>query len=448
VTPSLGLALVALLIAANAFFVAAEFGLVAARRATIEELADGGSRRARLALREMRDISFMLTGAQFGITISSLLLGYIAESAFAQVLAPVIDLFGLPAGTSLAVSLGAALGISTVVQMVVGELAPKNIAIARPEGTALALAPIVRGYAVLFGWIIRFFDGAANAVTRWLGSEPREELLAGYSSEELARIINASRDEGSLPDETSELMLRAVELGERRISEIMVPRPDVTWLEAGAPASAIRDAARRTGHSRFPVHGGKEDDVVGTVHIKDLLHLGPDDADTTTIAEIADEAVVVPESHTWRRLLADLRRSRRTFAVVVDEYGGVAGIATIEDVLEELVGEIEDEFDREVPALRRLGAGRVVIPGRLRVARLEELLEMRAPEGDFETVAGLVIDLLGHIPSPGEQVELGSWRFIVMSVEGNRIVEVLLERVAEAEDRLVGDAPADEELEP
>jgi CBS domain containing-hemolysin-like protein len=426
VTPALGLAVVAALIAANGFFVAAEFGLVAARRTAVEERAEQGSRRARAALREMRRISFTLSGAQFGITASSLLLGYVAADAFEQILAPVIGLLDLPETTALAASLLTALAISTVVQMVVGELAPKNLAISRPEPTALAVAPAVRVYALVFGPLIRLFDGAANRVTRWLGFEPRDEVLAGYSAAELGRIIEASAEQ--LSEDQSERLLAAVELGDRRVAEVMVPRPDVAWVPASAPISAVREASRRTGHSRFPVAGDSEDDVVGTIHIKDLLRVEPDQHDDVRVGDIADDALVVPESHTLWRFLADLRRQQRTFAVVVDEYGGVAGIITLEDVVEELFGEIEDEFDLDVPALRRLGAGRLVIPGRLRTSRLEQLLGEELPEGDYETVAGFVIEVLGRIPGPGESVTHGDWRFVVMKVEGNRIVEILLER--------------------
>jgi CBS domain containing-hemolysin-like protein len=437
VSPSAGLALVAALIVANGFFVAAEFGLVAARRTTIEEKAERGGRRARAALREMRRISFMLSGAQLGITLSSLVLGYVAQDAFAQILGPLIGLFDLPEATALGASLVTALAISTVVQMVIGELAPKNIAIARPEATALAVAPAVRVYTFLFGPLIRVFDGAANVVTRWLGFEPRSELLAGYSPDEIGRIIEASSEE--LTDHQTELLMRAVELGDRRVSEVMVPRPDVVWVRSTDPASAVRTASRQTGHSRFPVSGESEDDVVGTVHIKDLLRLESGDHASVPVRQITDEALVVPESHSLRRLLADLRQRRRTFAVVVDEYGGVAGIVTLEDVLEELVGEIEDEFDPEGPALRRIGAGRFVIPGRLRIGRLGELLGEDAPEGEFDTVAGFLIDELGHIPSPGEVVDLGSWRFVVMGVEGNRIVEILIERTTDGPFRPPGE---------
>lgn len=425
---ALGLLLVVILVAVNGFFVAAEFSLVSANRQAIDELAEQGSRRARAARAEMSRLSFMLSGAQFGITVSSLLLGYVAEPAFAGILRPVTTAFGLPERTALGVSLVVALFVSTVFQMVVGELAPKNLAISVPQRTALAVAVPTRIYSVVFGPIIRLFDSSANVLSRLVGVEPQAELLGGYSADEFARIIEASSEEGQLPEEKATLLLRAVELGERRISEIMVPRPDVEWLHVDAPLDALRGSARRTGYSRFPVRGNGEDDVVGTVHIKDLLDVDVDRRADATVRDIVYEALVVPESHTIRRLLRDLRARHRTFAVVVDEYGSVAGIVTLEDVLEAIVGEIEDEFDPGTPSVRRIGVGRYLLPGRMRVARLEELTATELDDGDFETVAGFIIDRLGHIPAEGETVEEAGWRFHVTGVEGNRVTELTLER--------------------
>ncbi|MFN2556015.1 MAG: hemolysin family protein, partial [Nitriliruptorales bacterium] len=357
-----------------------------------------------------------------------LVLGYIAEPALAHLLRPVIRLFNLSQSTTLGISLAGALIISTILSMIVGELAPKNLAVARPEETALAVAVPMRAYSIVFRPAIWVFDSAAALLSRLVGIEPREELLGGYTPDELARIIEASTEEGSLSEEKAQLLLRAVELGERRVSEIMVPRPDIVWLRASDTIDVLRETARATGYSRFPVRGDSDDDIVGTVHIKDILKLTPEQAATATVADITHEALVVPESHTLRRLLADLRARQRTFAVVVDEFGGTAGIVTLEDVLEALVGDIADEFDPETPALRRLGVGRYVIPGRMRVGRVEEVLSTELAEGDFETVAGFMIDELGHIPRPGEWVRHDGWRFIVLGLDGNRVTEVLLER--------------------
>lgn len=440
-TSGVGLFLVAVLVAANAFFVAAEFGLVTANREAIEARARR-NRTARIALTEMRRLSFMLSAAQLGITASSLLLGYIAEGAFASIFRPVLRLFALSEASTLGVSLTAALVVSTVLQMVVGELVPKNVAVSHPEKTALALAVPMRMYTIAFGWLIRFFDSIAGAISRLLGAEPQEELVGGYTPDEITRIIEASSEEGSLSEEKAQLLIRAVELGERRVSEIMVPRPDIVWLEADAAVEALRQVARRTGYSRFPVRGDSEDDVVGTVHIKDLLALTPERATTAKVGDLTHDALVVPESHSLRRLLSDLRSRHRTFAVAVDEYGGVAGIVSLEDVLEALVGDIADEFDPQTPALRRLGVGRYVIPGRMRIGRVEELLGTEISEGDFETVAGFVIERLGHIPRPGEWVDHDGWRLMVIGVEGNRVSEILLERRPDAgEPRPTGPSP-------
>lgn len=438
----LGLAALVVLVGANAFFVAAEFSLVAAYRPAIEERAALGSRRARAALHEMRNLSFMLSGAQLGITISSLVLGFVAEEALAGLLDPLLRFVDVPAGTTLGVSLAAALALSTLFQMIVGELAPKNLAIARPQGTALAVAVPARVYSLVFGPLIRLFDGAANQVTRLLGYEPRSELLAGYTPEELAAIFQASGEKGTLTAQQTELLLRAVEAGERQVSGVMVPRPDVLWLQADEPLETLREAARRTGFSRFPVYGSREDDLVGTVHIKDLLAVVGERTDLR-VGDLADEVPVVPETNTLRRMLSDLRARRRTFAVVVDEYGSVAGIVTLEDILEELVGEIEDEFDVRTSAVRRLGAGRFVIPGRLHTDRLGEVAGLTVPAGEYETVAGFILARLGRIPTPGDEVRHDGWRLVVRTMEGNRVAEVVVVRPAEVTTEVSGEAVGD-----
>ncbi|MGH3441560.1 MAG: hemolysin family protein [Nitriliruptorales bacterium] len=428
-TVGLGLAVVAALILANALFVAAEFALVASRRQVVEDLASRGSRRARAALHEMRRLSFMLSGAQFGITVSSLVLGYVAADALGGLLAPVAGL--LPGGDAATVVVLAVL-VSSVLQMIAGELAPKNLAIARPEPTALLTAIPMRAYSIVFGPVIRLFDSSANWLSRRLGVEPPEELLAAYSPDELARIIEASGEEGALSDEQAALLLRAVELGERRVTEVMVPRPDVTFLAADAPLAALREATRRTGHSRFPVRGASEDDVLGTVHIKDLLDVPPESLATAAVADLATAALIVPENHSLRGTLAQLRREGRTFAVVVDEFGGVAGIVTIEDLLEALVGAIEDEFDPRTSAVRRLGPGRFVVLGRMRVGDVERFLGTEFEEGEYETIAGLVLDRLGRIPEEGDAVVEVGWRLTVRRMDGNRIAELVLAPTAEA----------------
>lgn len=426
-SPTVGLVLVALLIAANGFFVAAEFAYVAVRRESIEALAKEGSRRAKVALEVLSNISFVLSGAQFGITATSLMVGFLAEDSIGAVLRPLLERFGLPESSALAVSLTGAFFLSTVVQMLLGELAPKNLAIARPETVSLAVARLVRLYGIVFGPLIRVFDGAAEKVSSKLGVEVQDELLGGASLAELSRIIAVSSEEGSLSEEQARLLSRAVDLGNRRAHEIMIPRPDIVWLDVRDTVADLRAAARSSGHSRFPVKDGSEDEVVGSVHIKDLLNLPPEGRASAGIADLVAPVLFVPESEPLRRLLTEFRRASRTFAIVVDEYGGTAGLVTIEDLIEELVGEIEDEFDRDVYALRRIGAGRYEVSGMFRADRLSSDLGIEVPDGEFETVAGFCLAQLGRIPEPGEVFEHEGWRFTVTAVDGHRISRVRLE---------------------
>lgn len=429
-TPQLALVLVAVLIAANGLFVAAEFSLVAVRRPTIEGAAARGDRGARGVLRELQRLSFILSAAQFGITVTSLLVGFLAEGAIGDTLVvPVVEAIGLPPESSRGVSIATAFLLSTGLQMVVGELAPKNLAIARPEAVSRATAPAMRVFGWVFGPIIRIFDGAASWMTeKVFGVEVADELAGGHTLDELSRIIAASSDEGVLSDQQAELLSRAVGLWDRRASEVLVPAPDVVWLEADQSVEDLRAASRDTGHSRFPVRDG--DDVVGTVHVKDLLRVERDDrARMATMRDLATPCLIVPESEPLRRLLASLRSDRRTFAVVVDEYGSVAGILTLEDLLEQLVGDIEDEFDRDrVPVVRRVGRGRFHVAGSLRLDRFADAVGVALPSGDYETVAGLVMHDLGRIPEAGETVELEGAVLTVIRMEGVRIVEVEVHR--------------------
>jgi CBS domain containing-hemolysin-like protein len=433
VSPELALGLVAVLIIANGLFVAGEFALVSVNRGEIEERA-ATDRRARTVLRELRQLSFMLSGAQFGITATSLLVGFLAEDAVGGVLVrPVVATLGLPEGTERGVALATAFLLSTGVQMVLGELAPKNLAIARPLRVSLAVAPFLRVFGIAFGPVIRIFDAAAGWLAqRMFGVEVQDELVGGHTLDELSLIIEVSAEEGTLSAGQSELLARAVELGDRRVTEVMVPRPDVVWLPSGGAVDLLRATARETGHSRFPVRGPDPDDVVGTVHIKDLLRVPAEQPDVA-IADLVVPALIVPESEPLRRLLQRFRAERRTFAIVVDEYGSVAGIVTLEDVLEQLVGDIEDEFDRpRATSVRRLGRGRYRLPGLTRLGAFARATGVELPEGDYETVAGFVMERLGHIPAEGEVVVQDDARITVTSMAGVRVQELEVVRGEDA----------------
>jgi CBS domain containing-hemolysin-like protein len=422
------LGLVVALIAANGLFVAAEFSLIAVRQPTVEQLVAQGDRRARVVVDELSDASFALSSAQFGITVTSLLLGFVAARAIGDpLIRPLLELVGLPAGAALPIAVGVAFLLATSAQMVLGELVPKSLAIARPVPVARAVVPVTRAFGVAFGPVIRLFDRVAEAVTvHVLRVEVATELSGGHSLEELARIIRASGQMGSLSREQTRLLRRAVELGDRRIEEVMVPRPDVVWLPAAATLADLRVEAQRTGYSRFPVHGEHEDDVIGSVHIKDLLAVPTAAHATTPVTAVATPMLVVPESGRLRRLLAELRREQRTAALVIDEHGGTAGIVTLEDVLEELVGEIEDEFDARSTTLRRIGPGRTVVDARLRIDRAIDLFGEALPDGAYETLAGFVLDQLGRLPVVGEVVQYGRLELTVTALDGTRIIELVV----------------------
>ena len=440
---ALGLLAVIVLIAANGVFVAAEFALVASDRARVDALAEQGSRRARLVRTLLRRLSFELSGAQLGITVTSLLLGFLAEPVIAQLIEPLLaPLIGerLVRGVSIAI----ALLLATVLQMVLGELAPKTVAIAKPEATALILAPFLRVYGAVFGPVIRFLNWSANWTVRRLGIEPKEELESVRSLPELARLLSASTEEGTIGGSASMLFNRSVRFAKKTAADALVPRMRVSALGVDDHATDLVELAARTGFSRFPVYRVDLDDIVGVVLVKTVHTLALDARATTTIGEIMTDVVVVPETRSLSGLLADMQASRNHLAVVVDEYGGTAGIITLEDVVEEIVGAIDDEYDPHEPRLTALarGSGPWDLPGSLHPDEVFDLTGFEPPEGEYETLAGFVLDRLGRIPDVGDQFTFDRWRLEVMAMVGLRIATVRIEPADDAS--AVDDAgPAD-----
>lgn len=421
------LAAVLLLVIGNGLFVAIEFAVVSARGPALDEAAATGDRRAQRVVDLLDRLPFFLSTVQFGITATSLVVGFLAERALGDtVIRPALSALGLAPEAGLAVAVTLALFLSTVFQMIFGELFPKNVAISRPLPVARALAGFAHASMWLLGPIVRIFDRAAETMTRVLFRvDTPERLEDAPGLDELSRIIVASGARGSLTSAQTELLRRAVSLGARRVGEVMVPRPDVVWIESTARLSDVADLAARTGHSRFPVRAATEDEVVGTVHIKDQLAFAREDRDSVAIKDVMTPALFVPESETLRRLLGELRRRRRTFAVVVDEFGSTAGIVTLEDVLETLVGDIEDEFD---PASGRSRAATVgtggKVPGAMTLARFTERFGIVLPDGPYETVAGFLLAELGHIPELGERVLTDVVELTVLRREGLRLTEI------------------------
>ena len=418
---------VVVLILANGWFVLGEFAFVAADRATLADGAERGDRRAVRALEVQRRLSFMLSGAQLGITVTSLLVGAIAEPLFRQLLAGPFSAAPIPPGTSVALAVGTGLVLSTAVQMVFGELAPKNLGIARPERFSLAVAGGLRAYLTVAGPIIRLFDGASNALLRRVGVEPAEEPDPSVDPSELARIVGESEQVGALSEGQAELLGRALAFRERRTAAAMVPAPQVHAVAGEASCAALQRLAVDTGHSRFPVVGpGGLDDLRGVVQAKDVLCVPVDEREATTVASLAAAPVVVPESTVLGELIGELRRARSPLAVVVDEHGATAGIISLEDVVEELVGEIRDEHDPEEPRVVAQAGGAYLVPGSWRPDEVERDTGIALPRGDYETVSGLVMERLGRLPEPGDAVEVDGVSLRVVRVDGHAVGRVWL----------------------
>lgn len=394
------------LIAACGLFVAAEFSLVTVDRAAVERDAAAGDATARGVQEALRSLSTQLSGAQVGITITNLAIGFLAEPAIADLIAGPLARAGLPAGAVHPVALAIGLTVSTLLTLVFGELVPKNYAIARPMQTARATQRPQRAFTLVAGWPIRALNGSANALVRRMGIEPQEELRSARSSTELASLIQRSADHGTLDADTAELMERSVEFGSRTAGEIMTPRVRTDTLDETDRAAAVIELARASGHSRFPVLDDDEA-VVGTVHVKHAVALPPQERPTTRVRHIMAKPTVVPDSLRLDPLLALLRKDGFQMAVVLDEYGGHAGIVTLEDVVEEIVGDIADEHDPRGAQARQRRDGGWLLSGLLRPDEVEDLTGIDLPEhDDYDTVAGLVLQVLGRIPRVGEVAEV------------------------------------------
>jgi len=395
-----------LLIVAAGVFVAAEFAFVAVDRSQVERAAAAGDGPARGVQQALRHLSTQLSGAQVGITVTNLAIGYLAEPAISDLIDTPLAAAGLPDGAVEPVAVGAGLVISTVLTMIFGELVPKNLALAEPMAVARATQGFQRAFTAATRLPIKVLNGSANAAVRRLGVEPQEELRSARSSTELASLIQRSADLGTLDLETAELMERSVEFGTRTAGEIMTPRVRTVSLDANDRAAAVIERTRETGHSRFPVLDSDEN-VVGTVHVKNAVALPVNERATTKVKHLVARPIVVPDSLRLDPLLAQLRDESFQLAVVLDEYGGFAGIVTLEDVVEEIVGDIADEHDRLSANARRLRDGSWSLSGLLRPDEVEDITGVPLPDHeDYDTIAGLVLRALGRVPVVGDIAEV------------------------------------------
>ncbi|MGW1071630.1 hemolysin family protein [Streptomyces sp. NPDC002537] len=419
-----------LLTLACAVFVAAEFSLTTVERGELERAAAQGDRGARGALKAVRGLTFQLSGAQLGITVTGLVIGMISKPSIAALLTGPVEALGLSRGAASSTALILGTVLSTVVLMVIGELVPKNWAISRPLPVAKKVAGPQRAFSAAFRPLIRHLNNTANRSLRRMGLEPAEELASARGPQELAALARHSAKEGALEADTAELFIRTLNLAELTAENVMTPRVQVTALDAHATAEDVVNATRATGLSRFPVYRGSLDSVIGTAHVKDVLAIPADQRPRHPVTALLREPLLVPTSLTVDRLL-DRLSGRRTMAVVIDEYGGTAGVATLEDIVEEVVGEVRDEHDpHELPDLAPAGTdaeGRRLYDadGAARTDQLE-IIGLRAPDGPYETLAGLVATELGRIPAEGDTVEVAGWRIDVVDAAGRRAARVRL----------------------
>jgi CBS domain containing-hemolysin-like protein len=424
------LALAVVLLLLNGFFVGAEFALIAARRSKIEQLAAEGSKRAAVALRSVKELSLMLAGAQLGITMASLGLGAVAEPAVARLLEGAIEsLVHLSPTVLHTVSFVIALAIVVFFHMVIGEMAPKNIAIAEPERSALWLAAPFRFYTLLFRPFISLLNVMANAGVRAFGVEPRDELENIHSSSEIGLLISESAKGGHINKFEHRLLSGAIAFSERDAASVMVPRTDLIGAPHTATPNDLEQLVLESGHSRFPIYVKNLDTIIGFFHARDLLKVTEEERDHPLPRRFLRKMLVVPESLKLHPLLVQMRANRQHFALVLDEHGGTAGIVTIEDLLEELVGEIRDEYDVTELGIERLSEDRFIIPGTLHTGEASSRLGLDLPDGEYETVAGFIMDQLGRIPQRRDVVHHERWRLRVLTMHRRRVVQVLAEKV-------------------
>ncbi len=430
------------LTALTGFFVAAEFALTTVDRGQAREAADQGRRGAAGVVTALQGLSTQLSAAQLGITVTTLLVGYLAEPAIGGLLEGPLESVGLSGGSATAVSVLLGIALATTLQMLIGELGPKNLAIASPLAVAAFVAPGMRAFSTVFGFLVRALQRLANAIVRALGFEPREELDDARGAGELAAVARRSAEEGDLSPTAARLMDRSLGLRDKLATDVMTPRTRLVTLPATATAAEIVAAAVSSGNSRFPVWGRDLDDVTGLVHVKQAVAVPEDERDSRTAGDLARPVLAVPSSLHLDPLLDLLREEGLQLALVVDEWGATHGIVTLEDIVEELVGEIADETDRPLRQLRRRAADGWAVSGLLRPDEVRERTGIAVPEGRYETIAGFVTQRLGRLPAEGDTVDVESHRLTVTGLEGRRVAVLHADPLRPDEDPGGDDLPA------
>ena len=412
---------VAVLILLNAFFVAAEYGLVTARRTRIRELEEQGNRRARAVMQIVADPPRFIAAMQLGVTATSLAIGALGEQALAQVFDPIL---------ASVIALALAFLIITFLHVVIGELVPKGVALRHSETTALAVSAPVRGFFIALKPLIWVLQRASELVLRMLGLEPPGDEDDVLSEAELKMVLDRSTRHGEIEQQEQEMLYKVFDFADKEVSAVMVPRPEVVALSVELPPEEALAAMIESPYTRYPVYRESLDQVVGILHVRDLISALTDRGIAgVQIEELVRPAHIVPETKDLAALLAEFRRTNQHMAIVVDEYGDLEGIVTLEDLLEEIVGEIEDEFDLPDESVERLPNGKMRIDGTFPIDDFNEQFERQIPIEDYHTVGGFVFGLIGRAPEPGDEVDWDGTHFTVLEVEGSRIERLEIELV-------------------
>lgn len=434
------LALVLFLVFLNGFFVAAEFAIVKIRSTQVEEAAQGGDRRAVRARHVITHLDSYLSATQLGITLASLGLGWVGEPAIAHlVVEPALHSMGVASETLIStLSFAIAFGVITILHIVLGELAPKSLAIQKPMGTTFAVVRPLHWFYLMFRPAIWVLNGLANRLPRLVGIRPASESELVHSEEELRLILAATGKGGEAREKArTDILLNIMELQELAVRDIMTPRGRLIALDLKKSLSANHAIAKEHGFSRFPVVDGNLDNVVGMVLFRDLITLAPPASPKgpAALKGIVREVHFVPESQPAEDLLRDFLRRGRHMAVVVDEFGSTAGIVTLEDVFEELFGEIRDEYDETEILYREVGEGRYLFNGDIPLRDAEQVLDVELPAEGVTTLGGFLIAHLGRFPARGEQVDFETLRFIVRETDRRRVKRIEVQALAPAEER-------------
>ncbi len=439
----LQLAAVPLLVLLNGFFVAAEFALVKIRDTQLETLVSKGHRRAKVARRIVRNLDAALSSTQLGITLASLGLGWVGKPVFASLLAPVLKYYNIDPAQADWIAFAVGFTVITFLHIVAGELAPKSLAIQKPLATSLWIAQPLHWFYVLFYPLIWVLNHAAFWLLRRFGLQPVSEGELAHSEEEIRLLLAETRRHTSGPALGQDIALNAFAMRQRRVREVMRPRHEIVALNTEATIAECVALARRTRYSRFPLcEGGNLDKTLGVVHSKDLVDLQHEAEHGRDLAAVARKIIFVPETARLEKLLSLFLQRKLHFAVVVDEYGGTVGMATLENVLEELVGPIEDEFDQDEPLVRQTGEQTWELNGSLPAHKLAELVGQRFDQtGEACTVSGLVMQRLGRFPRVGDALTFGAWELRVEELVGTRVARMKLTQRVESGGRTHAETP-------